>query len=147
MPLAFLASMRILRTVTLLAVSASALCAQTPDRCIAYIGGWDRSETMLTEATAARGFGTVYARPAEIVGDPAPKRAAAGRCDLVFVLNMDTAEAVRLRDFFQETAPAHPARKIFALDSRASQQDLSKAGLLTPDEEIPKYWRDRKSVV
>jgi len=141
MPLALLTTMRMLRTVTLLAASAWAMYAQAPDRCIAYIGGWDRSETMLTEATGARGFGTVYARPADIVGDPAPKRAAAERCDLFFVLNMDTAEAVRLRDFFQGTAAAHPARKIFALDSRASQQDLGKAGLLTPDEEIPKYWR------
>ena len=138
--------MRKLRPILLLASLAPILQAQQTKPCIAYIGVWERAETMLTEDSAERGFDAIFAKPEEITSPTATKAGATDQCNLVFVLNMDAIEATRLRDRFQQNAASHPSRKIFALDFRASQADLQKAGLLIPDPEISKYWRANGSV-
>jgi cobaltochelatase CobN len=131
--------------VALLGLAAS-LHAQTPQPCIAYVGVWERAEAMLTEASAERGFTSIFARPGEITSSSAQKDQATDSCDLVFVLNMEAIEATRLRDRYLANAPSHPKRKIFALDFRASQADLQKANLLVPDPQISKYWRANGTV-
>jgi cobaltochelatase CobN len=95
---------------------------------------------MLAELTPKIGFNTIFARPDEIVGDPAPMREQVAKCQIDFVLNMTTSDSVALTKFFESTAGSVPNRKIFALDARASQADLTNAKLLEPDTEIAKYW-------
>jgi cobaltochelatase CobN len=123
------------------AVMPAASSVSTSSRCIAYIGVWDRSEPMLAELTPKIGFTPVFAEANEIFGVDGTGSAAFGPCEIDFVLNLTTEDAVRLRKLFESTASAVPNRKIFALDARASQAELQNARLLVPDTEIPKYWR------
>ena len=128
------------------ALCLPALDAQQTKPCMAYVGVWERSEAMLAEASAELGFQAIFAKAPDITGTAAPLGVAVDGCPLVFVLNMETIEAARLRDHFRQNTAGNPARKMFALDFRASQADLEKAGLLIPDEEIQKYWRANGSV-
>jgi cobaltochelatase CobN len=116
------------------------------DRCIAYVGVWDRSEAMLSEAAQERGYQALFARAEDVTGEPEPKQSIVDACELVFMLNMQPVEASRLRTMLEASKAAHPNRKVLALDLRASQSELEKAGLLTRDEEIQKYWRANGSV-
>jgi cobaltochelatase CobN len=95
---------------------------------------------MLAELTPKIGFAPIFASPDEIVGDPAPRREDVAKCQIDFVLNMDTSESAALVQFFTANAASVPNRKILALDARPGQADLQNAKLLQPDAEIPKYW-------
>lgn len=122
--------------------AASPTPAAGDQKCMAFIGVWERSEPMLAEQSAKLGFSAMFARPDQIAEDLAHQGELINQCSIVFVLNMSSGEASTLRRLFEATASSVPSRRIFALDARSSQAELLSGNLLTPDNEIPKYWRN-----
>ena len=80
----------------------------------------------------------------EFAHPPKPEDAAV--FDLVFVLNLDAADAPVLTERLKEARARNPRQRVLALDARGSQADLEKAGLLTPDPAIAAYWRPNGAV-
>ena len=105
-----------------------------------FIGVWDRAMPMLADAAKEFGFSVSFKRPTEANADNSLD-ALKEKPAVVFVLNLDAAEAMRLKDTLQKLAAANPRLKIIPLDTRGSHSELDKAGLLTKDPKIISYWR------
>jgi len=129
------------RTFTLgllLLVAALVLSAAGPPR-IVFLGVWDRSEPLIDRAARELQIPVAYYRPEQVLAPGSDAEKAILQCELVYVLNMESGEAAALTKLFLKHA--NPRRKIVPLDARGSHADLEKAGLLTRDDEVPRYWR------
>lgn len=121
-------------TALLLAGFSGLQAAENPPR-IAFVGVWERSGPMISQAARELGLPAVIRDPADLATN------GAWQYDVVFLLNLDPALARPLKEGFLETASANPRRKIIALDKRPVHAEFEKAGLLTADDNVPKYWR------
>ncbi|TCO92892.1 cobaltochelatase CobN subunit [Chthoniobacter flavus] len=110
----------------------------------AFVGIWDRSLPIVDSACREAGVTAAYFRSPEFAhpkeGDDAAKY------DMVFVLNLEAGDAPRIAERLKEVKKKNPQQHIFALDTRGSQADLQKAGLLEPDQKIIDYWRPNGAV-
>ena len=102
---------------------------------IAFVGVWERAGPMISQAARELGVPAVIREPENLLTNGAPPY------EVVFLLNLDSASALALKERFLATASASPGRKIIALDKRPVHIEFQKAGLLTLDDNAPKYWR------
>jgi len=120
-------------------VAAPVFGATPPPPAVAFVGVWDRALPMLAEAGQELGVRTVARKPAELVEELRANPASSYA--VIFLLNLDSKDAVALKESFLASSAANPGRKLIPLDKRAVHAELDKAGLLTSDINIPKYWR------
>jgi len=111
---------------------------------VVFLGVWDRSEPLIDTAARELSIPVAYYRPEEVLAAGSAAQKAAQQCQLVYVLNMQSDEAAALTKLFLKRA--NPQQKIIPLDARGSQADLDKAGLLTHDAEVPRYWVPNGSI-
>jgi cobaltochelatase CobN len=105
----------------------------------AFVGIWDRSMPQVDAACREAGVSAAFFKSPEFAHlkpgeDPAS-------FPLVFVLNLNAEDAPAITTVLQKAREKNPQQRVFALDTRASQADLQKAELLTPDQAIIDYWR------
>lgn len=115
-----------------------------PLQRIGFIGVWDRAQPMLDEAARAQRMAVSFWRPEDLAEPSA--QAAVGDCDLLFVLNVSPEAAPPLRALFARLKAARPGLRIIPLDARGVHAEFEKADQLTPDAEVPKYWRANGAV-
>jgi cobaltochelatase CobN len=110
----------------------------------AFVGVWDRSMPQIDAACREAGVTATFPASHDFAHPAAGEDAAP--FDIVFVLNLNAEDSVPLTQRLKEARTRNPQQRVLALDTRASQADLEKAGLLTPDETIIRYWRPNGSV-
>jgi cobaltochelatase CobN len=134
------------RAVPLLTVLfGSALAAGAADAPrVVFLGVWDRSQPLIDAAARELAIPVAYYRPEEVLAAGSAAQKAAQQCELVYVLNMQPDEAAALTRLLLRRV--NPRQKIVPLDARGSQADLDKAGLLTHDEQVPRYWVPNGSI-
>lgn len=116
-----------------LAQSASAL-----EQHWAFVGIWDRSMPQVDAASREAGIGAKFFRSDEFAALTA---ARVSEFPLVFVLNLTAEDGPALTQRLKAARELNPQQRVLSLDTRGSQADLDKAGLLTTDEAIIAYWR------
>jgi len=121
------------------------LLASTPASppSVGFIGVWDRTQPILADAGRTQKMPVSFFRPAEILSD-ASRRKEAERCRLLFVLNLESGEAHELVGWARSMNGR--GVRIIPLDSRGSHVELEKAGVLTNDPELTKYWRPNGAI-
>ncbi len=127
----------LLSVVFLALCYARSLAAELPKA--AFVGIWDRSLPLVYTACREGGLSAEFFRSNEFA-HPKPGEDAS-KYDVVFVLNLDAADAPSLTERLKEARSKNPHQHLLALDTRGSQADLQKAGLLEPDETLISYWR------
>jgi cobaltochelatase CobN len=110
----------------------------------AFIGIWDRSMPQVEAACRESGIHAAFFRGKDF--NETQKAAQAARFSLVFVLNLEAEQAPKLAQLLQQARAINPAQRVIPLDTRGSQADIDKLGLLLKDEAVPAYWRPNGSV-
>ena len=112
--------------------------AATTDPRVAFIGVWDRSEPLIDQAARELGIGVAFYRAQDLTPDSTARKTL-DRCQVVYILNLESGEAMALSKWL--AGRSNHNQKILPLDHRGSHVELEKAGLLTDDPEVPRYWR------
>lgn len=129
-----------LSVLCLLALSA----AQDPENPrIAFVGIWDRAVPLIERASRETRIPVAVYRVADILRSPSvlDQREVVFGLGVVYLLNLEPAEAIPLKERFAAAIQANPKLKIISLDRRDSQAELEKEGLVVRDENVPRYWR------
>ncbi|WP_395738587.1 cobaltochelatase subunit CobN [Prosthecobacter sp.] len=105
----------------------------------AFIGLWDRSMPQVEAACRENGIKASFFRGQSF--NETQKREQAATHRLIFVLNLEADQAPALTQRLKEARVLNPEQRVIPLDTRGSQMDLDKAGLLLKDEAVPAYWR------
>ena len=110
----------------------------------AFIGVWDRSMPQVEAACRENGIHAEFFKGQKF--NETQKAELAARFRLVFVLNLEAEQAPALTQRLKEARALNPEQRVIPLDTRGSQMDLEKAGLLLKDEAVPAYWRPNGTV-
>ncbi len=110
----------------------------------AFIGIWDRSMPQVEAACRGNNIKASFFKASAFVATQ--DDAAAARYQMVFVLNIEPESAPALTRRLQQARMINPAQRVIPLDTRGSQIDLEKAGLLLHDEAVVSYWRPNGTV-
>lgn len=108
------------------------------DEKLLVVGGWDYGEAVFARAASELGMSASFVATEETGNVTLAELQAV---DVVFLLNLKPDGAVALQQRLAEATRAKPALQVLALDQRASQADVEKAGLLVRDPEVRAYWR------
>lgn len=135
---------RVLWALLLVVLFSAHARAEQPQRW-AFAGIWDRSMPQVDAACREAGVSAAFYKSGD--RSPAwPDDAGLADFQLVFVLNIDAAEAPALTKQLMAAHKINPGQRVLALDTRGSQADLEKAELLTKDEAVMGYWRPNGTV-
>ncbi len=110
----------------------------------AFIGVWDRSMPQVEAACRENGIHAEFFKGQKF--NETQKAELAARFRLVFVLNLEAEQAPALTQRLKESRALNAEQRVIPLDTRGSQMDLEKAGLLLKDEAVPAYWRPNGTV-
>jgi cobaltochelatase CobN len=134
--------MRIVLTAILFSALTFPNIAQAKiERCLGFIGVWDRAQPMLDAAGKEAGLNTLFVDATHFGKVDESSRKSIAGCPVIFVLNMAPAEALEIAGWLSETAPQYPDRRVVALDTRGVHAEFQKQHLLVEDEIVKKYWR------
>jgi cobaltochelatase CobN len=123
-----------------LAVSGSVRGASNDAPRFCFVGVWDRAMPIIEDTAKQLGVTVSYYRPNR-AGSADVFNEFQDHPGVVFLLNLDSAEAIQLREKLAAIAGKNPKLKIIPLDKRGVHAEFEKGDLLTKDENIPKYWR------
>lgn len=126
-----------------LVLSSAVVSAAEPLRA-AFVGIWDRSLPTVDTACREAGVTASYFRSPEFAHPKAGDDAA--KYDVVFVLNLEAGDAPLIAERLKEAKSKNPQQHVLALDTRGSQADLQKVGVLESDEKIINYWRPNGAI-
>ncbi|MCC7153703.1 MAG: cobaltochelatase subunit CobN [Bryobacterales bacterium] len=127
-----------------LAALISIASAAEPSSRMCFLGVWERAEPMLDSSSRELGLAASFIKPAEVSGGS--RKAEAESCRILFVLNIEPAEAQRVAKWAAELQGAKRGPRIVALDKRSSHAELERLSVLETDPAIQKYWRANGSV-
>ncbi|MBI1923580.1 cobaltochelatase subunit CobN [Candidatus Poribacteria bacterium] len=128
----------VLATLALASFATHAPCQNTWQPKVGFIGVWDRAVPLIESASQETGVPAAIYRGMDIVKGAQPP--AIEKYEVLYLLNIEPSDAPLLKDRFTNALKANPRLKIIPLDYRDAHAELKKAGLLTTDDNAPKYW-------
>ncbi|RBP47612.1 cobaltochelatase CobN subunit [Roseimicrobium gellanilyticum] len=105
---------------------------------LAFVGVWERSMPLLDQACREHGVSAGFYSAGEFAKLDGKEVSA---FPVVLVLNIDAASTSALTAKLKEAHEVNAAQKVLSLDTRDSQVDLEKQGLLVQDPALRSYWR------
>lgn len=127
----------------ILAVAAAPALAQQSSPRVAFLGVWDRSGPVLSQASAQEGFAVVTVRPEDLASDKTPEEAAKslGGVAVLYVLNINTDKGASIQKVIEQARKDNPKLRVIALDNRDFHATMLAAGLMEKDPAVRAYWR------
>ncbi len=129
--------------VAVLAVAAASAFAEQASPRVAFLGIWDRSGPVLSQASAQEGLAVVTVRPEDLVADKTPEEAAKslGGVAVLYVLNVNTDKGSSVQKGLEQARKDNPKLRVIALDNRDFHATMLAAGLMEKDPAVRAYWR------